>query len=141
MSDDIELVDLPHARVLPERQTQATSHGLLGQHLRGHRPQRDHDGDVLDVPAFLELVHANHCQHKRFRLIQFVEAALGQLILVLGVHLQHSRFSAEVLRRAQQLSNLGGVLHIGADHESDRVHMLAVLGSRVRVVVGLLDRT
>ena len=141
VGDDVELVDLPHTRIPAERQPQPAPHRLLSEHLRSHRPQRHDDRDVLDIPAFLELVHAHHRQHRRFGPIQFVEATLGQLILVLGVHLQHSLISAEGLRGAQQLGDLGGVLHIGADHESDRVHMIAVLGSRVRVVVGLLERT
>ncbi len=33
------------------------------------------------------------------------------------------------------------MLHIGADHERNRIHMIAVLGSRIRVVVRLLERT
>ena len=141
VGDDVELVDLPHTRIPAERQPQPAPHRLLSEHLRSHRPQRHDDRDVLDIPAFLELVHTHHRQHRRFGSVQFVEATLGQLILVLGVHLQHSRIPAEVLRGAQQLGDLSGMLNIGANHESDRVHMIAVLGSRVRVIVGLLERT
>ena len=63
VGDDAELIDLPHTGVAPERQAQAAAHGLLGQHFRGHRPQRHDNGDILDVSAFLELVDAHHRQH------------------------------------------------------------------------------
>ena len=139
MGDDVELVDRPHPRIGPERQAQTASHRLLGEYLRGHRPEGHDDGDVLDVPALLELVDAHDRERVGLWPVELVKATLGGLVVVLGVHLQHGVLPTQVLGCAQQVSNLGRVLDVSAHDEGHRVEVASILPGRVGVVVGLFE--
>ena len=140
VGDDVELVDLPHTRIPAERQPQPAPHRLLSEHLRSHRPQRHDDRDVLDIPAFLELVHAHHRQHGRAGQVQLVQAALRQLVLMFGVHLQHCLVTPEIFRGTQKLRYLGSVFHVRTHDEHHGVNVSTVFTGGISIIVGLFDR-
>jgi hypothetical protein len=64
VSDNVHLVDHGYPDSSPIWQAKAPAKDLLGKRLGCERAQGDDDTDILDVPAFFQLVDAYSCANR-----------------------------------------------------------------------------